>query len=411
MFKSWTIPLLSIISVFAINVSSLIAQTSLPKEIRRSGAAEEEFVSISSSVPFDEAIEILGDLSKKYLGKVIISQEERSGAIGVNIDRQYWMDALEKILYNNNLWYKEYEDYLLIYSKSDEIEEASKVKIDTTGIIFGSREVKISAVFFEANDSKLRQIGFNWDFFNVGLGDDSASMNAAGDESSILDINFSEYIRIGDDQFGEVVSVFKTLESNQLGDIIASPQVTVLSGEEGKVQIGSDFSITTLDYSGNAITTFFSTGSIIKVTPQVMLKDSVYFIYLELEVEKSSASESVTRMEIKKTQATTSILLLDGEETIIGGLYSNETSGSREGIPFLKDLPWWFFGLRYLFGYESHSLTRKELIILLKAELLPSLYERSLMRIQAGGRRFDTKDFMEKQRREFDKMIKERKEK
>ena len=30
---------------------------------------------------------------------------------------------------------------------------------------FKTREVVISAIFFEADGSKLRQMGFNWDFF------------------------------------------------------------------------------------------------------------------------------------------------------------------------------------------------------------------------------------------------------
>lgn len=410
MFIRGTILLSAVFLIVTFDIVDSIAQTGLPREIRRSGATEEEIVSISSSVGFTDAIVIFNELSKKYLGKVIISELDSKDAIGVDINQQYWLDALEKILYFNDLWYRENEDYLMVYSKKDAADESAVVTVDTVGILFGAREVKISAVFFEANDSKLRQIGFNWKFFN--LGNDSVSMNAAGDESSILDINITEKIKFGDGfDYGSVVSVFKTLESNQLGDIIANPQVTVLSGEEGTVQIGSDFSITIKDYAGNAITSFFSTGSIIKVKPQVMVQDSLIFIYLKLDVEKSSAIVSETSTEIKKTTANTSILLLDGEETIIGGLYSNEVAHSREGIPILKDLPWWFFGLKYLFGYESSSLGRKELIILLKAELLPSLMERSLMRIQSGGGKFDAKSFMDKQKKEFDKLIKENRDK
>jgi type IV pilus assembly protein PilQ len=79
---------------------------------------------------------------------------------------------------------------------------------------------------------------------------------------------------------------------------------------------------------------------------------------------------------INKTKANTNLLLLDGEETIIGGLYNNETSTVRTGVPFLKDLPWYVLGLRYIFGYERQEVKKKELIILLKAELLPTLQER-----------------------------------
>jgi len=42
----------------------------------------------------------------------------------------------------------------------------------------------------------------------------------------------------------------------------------------------------------------------------------------------------------------------------------------------LKDLPWWIFGLRYLFGYDSKQVIKRELVVLIKAEILPSLEER-----------------------------------
>jgi type IV pilus assembly protein PilQ len=68
--------------------------------------------------------------------------------------------------------------------------------------------------------------------------------------------------------------------------------------------------------------------------------------------------------------------MLDGEETILGGLYDNERTTDRVGIPFLKDLPWWVFGIRYLTGSDKEVVTKKELVILIKAELVPTLKER-----------------------------------
>ena len=57
-------------------------------------------------------------------------------------------------------------------------------------------------------------------------------------------------------------------------------------------------------------------------------------------------------------------------------------------MPFLKDLPWWFFGLRYVFGYESTSLVKKELLILIRAELLPTLKDRYKAKLEG----LDVKD-------------------
>jgi type IV pilus assembly protein PilQ len=70
------------------------------------------------------------------------------------------------------------------------------------------------------------------------------------------------------------------------------------------------------------------------------------------------------------------VVLLNGEETIIGGLFENDETKIRNGVPFLKDLPWWVFGLRYIFGSDDITTIKKELVISIKTELLPTLKER-----------------------------------
>jgi type IV pilus assembly protein PilQ len=166
------------------------------------------------------------------------------------------------------------------------------------------------------------------------------------------------------------------MENKELGNVLASPQVTVLNNQEGNIQVGSDYSVTTKDFAGNTITQFFSTGSIIKVTPEILKFDTLTFIRLKLDVQRSSANTSELGTEIKKTSAQTQVLLLDGEETIIGGLYTYDEDHTRGGVPILRELPWWFLGLRYIFSYEYKTYTKKELIIVLRADLLPPLAER-----------------------------------
>jgi len=97
---------------------------------------------------------------------------------------------------------------------------------------------------------------------------------------------------------------------------------------------------------------------------------------LNISVERSSFLLNDQTTEIKKTNAATQVLMLNGEETILGGLFVNEDTRVRNGIPFLKDLPWWVFGIRYLTGSDATTTTKKELVILLKAELVPTLKER-----------------------------------
>jgi hypothetical protein len=346
-----------------------------PRELRRAYVAPEEIVSMSKTMPFNQALQIFNDLSKKFLGKVIVDPESRTIPIGVDIDRMHWLDALELILRANKLWYEEYADYIKIVPLTEVTgvtAPAAPTEEEKAKVEFETREVMISAVFFEADASKLKQYGFSWDFFRgkgVNLG---ITMSAAEGKSGLFTVDVSP-----DLDFGSLVAVFKALESQQIGEVVANPRITVRSGQEGQIQVGSDVSTTVRDFAGNAITQFISTGSIIRVKPQVIRYDTIYFINLNLSIERSNAAQvAVGQIIINKSSAQTSVLLLDGEETIIGGLYVNEERTTREGVPILKDLPWWFFGLRYLFGFDVKTTVKKELIILLKAEILPTLAER-----------------------------------
>lgn len=385
---------LPLLFFFLISGDVLFAQTRRPRELRKAYVAPGESVSMAKTMTFKQAIEILNIFSKKFLQKIIIDPEERKIPIGVDIDKMHWLDAFELILRTNKLWYEEYKDYFKIIPSIEDNAQLTEAK---QKVGFNTREVMISAIFFEANGSKLQQMGMSWDFFrgnDVNLG---AKMSAAENKTSLVEINISPEL-----DFGTLLATFKALESDQIGEVVASPQISVRSGREGRIQVGSDISVTIKDFAGNTVTQFFSTGSIIKVTPQVIKHDSIYFIHLDLNIERSNTSTSSVGLEIKKSSAQTSVLLLDGEETIIGGLYVNEEVTSREGIPFLKNLPWWFFGLRYVFGFNSKSVIKKELIILLKAELIPSLEER----LKTKSKRFKRRPTLFEKRLRFREQMK-----
>lgn len=175
---------------------------------------------------------------------------------------------------------------------------------------------------------------------------------------------------------GDLLGTFRFFESENLGEIIANPSIVVRNGENGKIQIGSDFSIKQRDFAGNVTDQFFQTGSIIDVTPNIYNEQGIDYIVLKLAVERSTAFPSELSTEIRKTKANSQILMLNGEETVIGGLYVTDESIVRTGIPILKDLPWWVLGIRYLAGSDSKKLTKKEIIIVVKTELLPALKDR-----------------------------------
>jgi len=362
----------------------------------RGYTSPQELVSIAPTTPLDRALTAISEISKKFTGKISIDTERRTMPINVDIQGMQWKDALEAICRKNDIWFTEYENYIQIGAAAGS--EAGKNQpgaITTTGpggggdveihkepANFRSREVKISTVFFEVNLTKLDQAGIDWKFMkstsNVDI--NSSFLGATQVTSTIFKTEVTPHVSFANLDF--IASIFSNYE---LGEIMSSPDIVVRSGQEGRIQVGQDFSIRERDFAGNLIDKFYSAGTIAKVTPQVITEQGVSFIHMNVDVERSDVQPGAISTIINKTKATTNLLLLDGEETIIGGLYNSENDVVREGIPFLKDLPWYVFGLRYLFGFNSDNLVKKELVILLKAELVPTLQERITQKTKEDG--------------------------
>lgn len=366
---------LIIILVLLISSNFIIGQTDLQKTL--SGVYNpEEFVTLSENIPFNNAIDILSKVSEKLTGRKILLMIDYKKPIGIEITRMPYKKALTTIVQYNGLFYEETPE--AIYVKKSEEKVVKEPTVNYAPV--DSRDVKISAVFFEANVTEMRERGINWQALlsKNGLKIGSALTSfGAGDKANTSDFNVSGEGSFKAGSFdGTASSVFKFFESENLGEMIASPSITVRDQQKGRIQIGSDISVKQKDFAGNVIEQFFSTGTIIEVSPFIYTEDGIDYVLLQLDVERSSALADVERPEIRKTKATTQVLMLDGEETAIGGLFINEENIIRKGIPILKDLPWWVLGLRYLTGYDSKEVVKKEVIILVKIEINPSLKNR-----------------------------------
>jgi hypothetical protein len=340
----------------------------------------DELVTLSQSLPFNEAIALLSKVSESTTGKRVVSTVTTDNPIGIEIESMPYDKALFMIIQYAGLVMEEKEDVIIVKRLVGE-----EVKPEDTYAPVDSREVKISAVFFEVNVLEAKKVGIDWKILlsqnGLNLGSElltqsqqsttsTTAVTPAGSNTSI-----SSDFKLGD-FYGQATAMFRFFEENNLGEIIASPNITVRNNKLGRIQVGSDFSVRTRDFAGNTVEKFFPTGTIIEVTPHVYKENGIDYVLLNTLVERSSFVINDQVTEIKKTNASTQVLMLNGEETILGGLFLNEETKVRNGIPILKDLPWWVFGIRYLTGSDATTLTKKELVILLKTELMPTLQER-----------------------------------
>ncbi len=385
----------------------------------REYTSPQELVSISPSTPLDKALGAISEVSQKFIGKIIVDTDRRSLPINVEVQGMQWRDALEQICRKNDLWYTEYENYIQIVSQqttgSGPVSGGAPgagptpaaqmiTDIQKEPATYRSREIKISAAFFAISLAKSEEVGINWSFIKStsSLGIDAAF---SGAESVTSEIFKGEVIpKVS---FANMSFLVKLFSNYKLGEVLSSPSIIVRSGEEGRIQVGQDFSVRERDFAGNLIDRFYSAGSIVKVKPQVVTEQGVNFIRLVIQAEQSSVVPGQVSTIINKAQANTDVLLLDGEETLIGGLYNNEVTTVRQGVPFLKDLPWYIFGLRYLFGYNLDQVDKKELVILLKAELIPTLQERVTQRKVDGQMYEKWLEYQEKKEKAFRDKVKE----
>jgi type IV pilus assembly protein PilQ len=348
----------------------------------------DELVTLSESISFDQALQVISKVSEKVSGKKVVSPVSITMPIGIEIDKMQYKKALMIIVQYNNLYIEETESTIIIRKKGDVkgIGDSSLVSID-------EREVKISAVMFEANIAEMREQGINWEFLlsQTGLSvggklvsvqdqtsTSSGTSTAAGQTTQNppqFNLNSKSTFSMGPFD-GTATALFKFFEDENLGKIISRPVITAINKKQGRTQIGSDFSIKERDFAGNLIDKFYQSGTIIEVTPNIMTEEGIDYVYLKVRMERSSVVIGSLSIEKPKTEVVTNLLLLNGEETAIGGLITNEETTVRRGVPFLKDLPWWVLGLRYIFGYDQVSYSQKEIILLIKADILPTLKER-----------------------------------
>ena len=386
------------------------AQKPTQRELR-SYIPPDQLVSFSASTPFDTFIEFVNPIFERVAGKRVVDPEGRAEAIGVNIAQMHFFDALELVLEANGLTYRETSNAFIVQQAPEPGAAGGSPALAGAGTgaaaaqelpaTAASQEVEINAIFFEVNRTRSREMGLDWSTFlgggQVGSGGGGGTgggrTGQGGQESARIVIRTEEFfdrfddVLIGPDEIevATLAEFIRFMETEGLGETIANPSISVQSGEQGRIQIGSDIPVQTRDFAGNTVTQFFSTGVIVEVTPTVLTEPvadtlgapMLDFVHMNVQVENSSSRPSGAGAPvIDRSVANTQVLMLDGEQTMIGGLYSTDKTVNRKGIPLLKDLPAWFFGLRYIFGFDQVSKVQKELMIVLQADVVAPISAR-----------------------------------
>lgn len=239
------------------------------------------------------------------------------------------------------------------------------------------KQVMIEARIVEASSTFTQSLGVNW---GIHYRDGSASI--AG-------------INAFDTSFGGIASTaapasgvsgnpgatagisFGTLSSNIKLDmrlnaavsaglvrIVSTPRVATLNHKSAKITQGQQIPYTA-STSDKVETKFVEAALALEVTPHINPNGT---IIMKIDAKNDSPGSTGSPPPINKKQATTEMMLRDGETTVIGGIYVERESGGEDGVPFLKDVPW----LGNLFKSTDTKRSKDELLIFITPRIITS---------------------------------------
>jgi len=181
-----------------------------------------------------------------------------------------------------------------------------------------------------------------------------------------------------------LLNFIEALESLNLSDVQATPTLTVMDNQEANVLVGERTPLRVIDAGSQgggggggggqnsgvipqATVQLQETGIKLRVTPHVTAGDN---ILLDLHAERSAAelAESDAGFIFRTQEASSRVLVEDGETVVIAGLTVTERSEARSGIPLLMNLP----VVGRLFRVTREQEIQRDLIILVTPQIVRS---------------------------------------
>jgi type IV pilus assembly protein PilQ len=167
------------------------------------------------------------------------------------------------------------------------------------------------------------------------------------------------------------------LENNGTVKTISAPKISTIDNKEATIGQGISIPFSQVSASG-VNTTFIEAKLELKVTPHVSADGS---ILLKIKATNNSPNPQLTgangQPSISKREAETEVLVKDGETTVIGGIYTRQTSTRRSEVPWLGKIP----VLGFFFRNESEQDDHTELLIF----ITPRIMNRQATTLAAGA--------------------------
>jgi len=171
----------------------------------------------------------------------------------------------------------------------------------------------------------------------------------------------------------EFIAALNALAAENKVNVLSSPSIMTSENKKAVINVSTSVPIVTSQQvpvsaggaTGNSITQaveYRDAGIILTVTPRIGEGGTVS---LDVKQEVNDVGENepppINSPRFRKREAETSVVLLNNQTLVLGGLIQNKRTKIRTGIPFLNRIP----VLGYLFGSTEEKIEKTELLMLI----------------------------------------------
>jgi type IV pilus assembly protein PilQ len=158
-------------------------------------------------------------------------------------------------------------------------------------------------------------------------------------------------------------------EKEGLLKTISHPKVVTSDNQKAKIAQGEEVPYTYVAQAGATPTTEFKKVELsLEVTPHVTRDGNVK---LDIKATKNEVKTFGTLYGATTKEATTEVIVQDGDTAVLGGVYETHTDDSEEGLPFLRSIPI----IGYLFKQKLKTDNKTELLIFVTPTVQKKLYK------------------------------------
>lgn len=276
----------------------------------------------------------------------------------------------------------------LIISDTESKLEVLRQLLD--GVDLEVPQVQIEARIVQADTTYTRSLGVQWGIQNVNqLGSTSGTSAFKTGTTGAFGAQVSDFLinlpanpglpsvpgagfSIGKTDGAMLDVRLSAGELLGLTKVIAAPKITTLDKRDAKIAQGESIPFQTTSLQGTQ-TTFVDANLELNVTPQITSRDPKEIgkqILMKVRATRNAvgARSNPAGPSIDRREATTQVLVRDGETMVIGGVFVDTQSNNVAGIPYLSRIP----VLGWLFKNKTENVSKQELLIFLTPTIVRS---------------------------------------